>query len=90
MNAKHPRNPVRHLIWPSAAILLAMSLAPLCMLVFFSFADGNVSTLNGIAGYTIANIVNAVSSATVGRLMLRSFWIAVLSLPIPPLGPLPR
>lgn len=78
MNAKHPRNPVRHLIWPSAAILLAMSLAPLCMLVFFSFADGNVSTLNGIAGYTIANIVNAVSSATVGRLMLRSFWIAVL------------
>lgn len=78
MNAKHPRNPVRHLIWPSAAILLAMSLAPLCMLVFFSFADGNVSTLNGIAGYTIDNIVNAVSSATVGRLMLRSFWIAVL------------
>ena len=78
MNAKHPQNPARILILPSALVLLAMGLIPLCMLVFFSFADGNVSTLNGIAGYTIENLVSAVTSATVGRLMLRSFWIAIL------------
>ena len=78
MNAKHPQNPARILILPSALVLLAMGLIPLCMLVFFSFADGNVSTLNGIAGYTIENLVSAVTSATVGLLMLRSFWIAIL------------
>lgn len=78
MNSNYRRSPARHLIWPSAAVLLCMGLVPLCMLVFFSFADGNVSTLNGIAGYTIDNIVGAVTSLTVGRLMLRSFWIAIL------------
>ena len=48
------------------------------MLVFFSFADGNVSTLNGIAGYTVNNIIEAFTSFMVGKLMLKSFGIAVL------------
>ena len=55
-----------------------MSIVPLCMLVFFSFADGNVSTLNGIAGYTVNNIIEAFTSFMVGKLMLKSFGIAVL------------
>ena len=59
MKPSKPRSAARHLIWPSAAILLGMSFVPLCMLVFFSFADGNVSTLNGVAGYTVRNIVEA-------------------------------
>ena len=55
-----------------------MSIVPLCMLVFFSFANGNVSTLNGIAGYTVNNIIEAFTSFMVGKLMLKSFGIAVL------------
>lgn len=78
MKPSKPRSAARHLIWPSAAILLGMSLVPLCMLVFFSFADGNVSTLNGVAGYTVRNIVEAVTSLTVRGLMLKSFWTALL------------
>ncbi len=78
MKPSKPRSAARHLIWPSAAILLGMSFVPLCMLVFFSFADGNVSTLNGVAGYTVRNIVEAVTSLTVRGLMLKSFWMALL------------
>ncbi len=78
MKPSKPRSAARHLIWPSAAILLGMSFVPLCMLVFFSFADGNVSTLNGVAGYTVRNIVEAVTSLTVQGLMLKSFWMALL------------
>lgn len=78
MKPSKPRSAARYLILPSAVILLGMSLVPLCMLVFFSFADGNVSTLNGVAGYTVRNIVEAVTSLTVRGLMLKSFWTALL------------
>lgn len=78
MNAKRPRQPEGLLILPSAAVLLCMGLVPLCMLVLFSFVDGNVSTLNGIAGYTIKNLTEALTSATVGRLLFKSFRTAML------------
>ena len=78
MKPSKPRSAARHLILPSAAILFGMSLVPLCMLVYFSFADGNVSTLNGVVGYTVRNIVEAVTSLTVRSLMLKSFWTALL------------
>ena len=78
MKSKQQKSLTRQFIWPSAAVLFSMSIVPLCMLVFFSFADGNVSTLNGIAGYTVNNIIEAFTSFMVGKLMLKSFGIAVL------------
>lgn len=78
MKPSKPRSAARHLIWPSAAILLGMSFVPLCMLVFFSFADGNVSHAQRRRGYTVRNIVEAVTSLTVQGLMLKSFWMALL------------
>lgn len=65
------------LILPSSAVLLAMSIVPLCMLILFSLADGNVTAMNGIAGYTVNNLKEAFTSLMVGKLMLRSFLIAL-------------
>lgn len=75
---KHRKKLAGCMIFPSFSILLLMSIVPLCMLVLFGFVDGNISTMNGIAGYTLENIKEAFSSLMVGKLMLKSFWIAVL------------
>ncbi|MBR0105902.1 MAG: hypothetical protein IJM13_01650, partial [Lachnospiraceae bacterium] len=68
----------RALILPSAAMLLCISIIPLCLLVLFSFVDGNVTVGRGIDGFTIGNFVRAFSSAMVPKLLGKSFLISLI------------
>ena len=73
-----PREPVRALILPSAAMLLCISLIPLFMLIVFSFVDGNVTTTTGISGFTLKTFLSIFSSSTVPSLLWKSFGISFL------------
>ena len=68
----------RALILPSAAMLLFISIIPLCLLILFSFVDGNVTVGRGIDGFTIQNFVRAFSTPMVPRLMGKSFLISLI------------
>ena len=68
----------RALILPSAAMLLLISIIPLCLLILFSFVDGNVTVGRGIDGFTIQNFVRAFSTPMVPRLMGKSFLISLI------------
>ena len=75
---KKRNNATRALILPSAAMLLVISIIPLCLLTLFSFVDGNVTVGRGIAGFTVGNFARAFSSTMVPRLLGKSFLISLI------------
>ena len=76
--ARRPGEPTKFLILPSAALLLGLSIVPLMMLILFSFVDGNVSSAQGIAGFTLRNFLSIFQNATFSNLMVKSLIIALL------------
>ncbi len=76
--ARRPGEPTKFLILPSAALLLGLSIVPLMMLILFSFVDGNVSSTQGITGFTLQNFLSMFQNATFSNLMVKSLNIALL------------
>lgn len=76
-NTRKPSEPTRYLILPSSAMLLGLSIIPLVMLILFSFVDGNVSSTDGISGFTINNYITMFKTETFSNLMIKSLRIAI-------------
>ena len=66
------------LLLPSSMLFLGLSLIPLCMLIFFSFLQGNIGMDGQIQGYTINNFIRMFTTMTFTRLMFKSLGIGIL------------
>ena len=66
------------LLLPSSLLFLGLSLIPLCMLIFFSFLQGNIGMDGQIQGYTINNFIRMFTTMTFTRLMFKSLGIGIL------------
>lgn len=57
---------------PSALLLLALTIVPLCMLVIFGFMDGNLLAGQPFPGWTLNNFKDIFSTDTFGHLLGKS------------------